>query len=196
MVVFVTFVMEYGALAQSQIAVGKAFRDEKLTVAIPGEFHAKVPQVSWRSLANVHHNIEHAALHTTHKFGLGVGRTLEMQAPEHSPAGFAFIILDKAKRMSEIRKSKFPVEIPLRKGLYKITAFIPVHNRLEDEHSFQSCLQNFHTSSKDSKKSVLDENILQHKEHGQHPHCRGNLLEFSRAGIDKHVGYHTEKNTI
>lgn len=67
-----------------------------------------------------------------------------MQAPEHSPAGFALVILNKDYGFAVTRDRYQRVEIPLGESLDKIAPLIPVHFRLEKEQVVDFRFQNLH----------------------------------------------------
>ena len=79
----ISFILEYCSLRQHGEAMRKTLRNKELTMIIFSQFHSHMLTVCRRPLTDIHGNILHSTLHTSHQLALGKWRSLEMQATHH-----------------------------------------------------------------------------------------------------------------
>ena len=58
----------------------KTLRNKELAMIILRQFHRHMLTVCWRTLSDIHGNIQHSTLHASHQLALGKRRPLTMQA--------------------------------------------------------------------------------------------------------------------
>ena len=76
----ITLILEYRSFRQHSEAMRKTLRNKELTMIIFSQFHSHMLTVCRRPLTDIHGNIQHSTLHTSHQLALGKRRSQEMQA--------------------------------------------------------------------------------------------------------------------
>ena len=94
--------------------------------------------VGGTAFADVHCHIKHSALDASHKFALGVGRSLEVETSHDSMRGHTFVVLH------EVYLSHFFFEFALREAFEELSSGIMKHLRFDDNQPVDGCLDYFH----------------------------------------------------
>src|SRR5699024_1061068 len=114
--------------AQHQKTVGKALGDIEHLLVLGREGDAHPLAEGGAVGAAVHRHVVHLAQRDPHQLALGV-LLLEVQPPQHAPAGAALVVLDEL--LVDARRRK----IFLFVGLHEVAAVVAEHLRLNDHHA-------------------------------------------------------------
>ena len=63
----ITLILKYSSFRQHSKAMSKTLRNKELTMIIFCQFHSHMLTVCRRTLADIHGNIQHSTLHTSHQ---------------------------------------------------------------------------------------------------------------------------------
>ena len=107
------------------------------------QFHSHMLTVGRRTLADIHGNIQHSTLHTSHQLALGKRRSLEMQATHHTIRTHALIVLAELYLVAH-QWLHLLFKLTLAEALKEIASSISKQARLNDEYAFNICLYYFH----------------------------------------------------
>ena len=138
----VAFVLEYRLVAQHRKTVGEPARNEELTFVLCRQLHGDMTAEGGRAAADVDRYVQHLSLHHAHQFRLSGAAALEVQPPQHAEFRFRFVVL------YETHGTHGGVEARLIVTFEKVTPIIAEYVRLDNHHSFDLCLNDFHVLSK------------------------------------------------
>lgn len=138
----VAFVLEYRLVAQHRKTVGEPARNEELTFVLCRQLHGDMTAEGGRAAADVDRHVQHLSLHHAHQFRLSGAAALEVQPPQHAEFRFRFVVL------YETHGTHGGVEARLIVTFEKVTPIIAEYVRLDNHHSFDLCLNDFHVLSK------------------------------------------------
>ena len=123
----------------------KALRNKELTMIIFSQFHSYMLTICWRTLADIHGNIQYSTLHASHQLALCKRRSLEMQNTHHTIRTHALIVLAELHLVAN-QWLHFLFKLTLAEALEEIASSISKQARLNDEHAFNISLYYIHLS--------------------------------------------------
>ena len=121
----------------------KALRNKELTMIIFSQFHRHMLTVCRRTLTDIHGNIQHSTLHTSHQLALGKRRSLEMQASHHTITAHALVVLAELHLVA-YQWLYLLFKLSLARALEEIATSISKQAWLNDEYAFYICLYYVH----------------------------------------------------
>ena len=92
-VIVVALVLEHGHVGEDGEPVGESARYEELAVVVLRELDGDVTAVGGGALADIDGHVEHSSPDAADEFGLGEGRTLEMESAHHSVGRARLVVL-------------------------------------------------------------------------------------------------------
>ena len=134
----VTLILEHDLIGKNYKTMGKAARDEELTVIAFRKLHCYMLSECRRTLPYIYRDIKHRTLDHSHKLALSMRRLLEMETSQHSIRRLGFIVLD------ETHFTYLIIEIPLREGFKEITPGVFEHAWLDYDYARDFCLNYIH----------------------------------------------------
>ena len=123
--------------------MGKTLRDEELAMIILSQLHSHMLAVGRRALANIHGYIQYPTLHTSHQLALGEWRALEVQAPHHTIAAHALVVLAEVHLIA-YQWLHLLLKLSLAVALEEVATSISEKAWLDDEHALYICLYYVH----------------------------------------------------
>ena len=84
MIELVALVLEDGGFGENGEAMGKATRDEELTMIVFCQFYCYMLAKCRRTLADVNGYVKHCAFNTAHEFALGIWHALIVKTSHHA----------------------------------------------------------------------------------------------------------------
>ena len=139
MIEVITLVLEDGGLGEDGEAVGKALRNEELTMIVLGQLYRYMLAIRWRSLANIYCYIQYSTLYAAYQFALGIRWALEMQASHYAIAAHRLVVLAEVNTMPQ-DWSYFLFKLPLAETLEKITTSISEKTWLYNQYTLNISL--------------------------------------------------------
>ena len=119
---------EDGVVFEAEEAVGKAARDEELSLVLAGENFADPVAERWRGATQIHGDVEYGAGHDAHQLGLGGGAGLVVESAQDATHGARLVVLDK------IGLDAGGGEIAAGPGFHEVSAAVAKDARLDDFH--------------------------------------------------------------
>ena len=107
------------------------------------QFHSHMLTVCWRTLADIHGNIQHSTLHASHQLALGKRRSLEMQTTHHTIRTHTLVVLAELHLVAH-QWLYFLFKLTLAKALEEIATSISKKARLNDEYALNITFYYFH----------------------------------------------------
>ena len=99
--------------------------------------------VCWRPLADIHGNIQHSTLYTSHQLALGKRRSQEMQTTHQTLTTHALIVLAELHLVAH-QWLHFLLKLTLAEAFKEIATSISKQARLNDEHALNITLYYVH----------------------------------------------------
>ena len=84
MIELIALVLEDGGLGENSEAMGKATRDEELTMIVFCQLHCYMLTECRRAFADVNSYVEDCAFNAAHEFALGIWHALIVQTTHHA----------------------------------------------------------------------------------------------------------------
>lgn len=138
MIEVIALVSEGSRITEHREPVRKTARDKELSMVLAGEFNGKPLTKGLTLMTQVHRHIQYPTLRTTNEFSLRKRRTLEMQSTHHTVGRTRLVVLYELGRDTGIKITLTVIR------LNKISAGIAEELRLDNEQTFDRCLDYIH----------------------------------------------------
>ena len=135
MIEVITLVLEDGGLGEDGEAVGKALRNEELTMIILSQLYRYMLAIRWRSLADIYCYIKYSTLYAAYKLALGIRWALEVQASHDAIAAHRLVVLAEVNTVSQDRRDLF-FKLSLAETLEEVATSITEEAWLYNEYAF------------------------------------------------------------
>ena len=139
----ITLVLEDGGLGEDGEAVGKALRNEELTMIVLGQLYRYMLAIRWRTLADIYSYIKYSTLYAAYQFALGIRWTLEVQATHYAIAAHRLIVLAEVNTVSQDWGYLF-FKLSLAEALEEVATSITEEAWLYNEYAFNICFNYIH----------------------------------------------------
>ena len=138
----ITFILEYRSLRQDNETIRKALRYKELAMIIFRQFYSHMLTICRRTLADIHGNILHSTLHTSHQLALGKRRSLKMQTTHHTIRTHTLVVLAELHLVAN-QWLYLLFKLSFAEALEEIATSISKQARLNDEYAIYICLYYF-----------------------------------------------------
>ena len=143
MIEVITLVLEDGGLGEDGEAVGKALRNEELTMIVFCQLYRYMLAIRWRSLTDIYCYIKYSTLYAAYKLALGIRWALEVQASHDAIAAHRLVVLAEVNTVSQ-DWGYFLVKLPLAEALEEVATRVTEEAWLKNENAFYFCFYYIH----------------------------------------------------